>query len=287
MLHPEGDEMDYDVIVIGAGAGGEAAGNLGGELGGRVAVVERDLVGGECGFWACMPSKSLLDTAARHAAGTKGFDWQHASDRRDYMISREGIDYPNDAGHVAALEASGAEVIRGEARIVGKGRVEVRLNGGGAPRTLEASNLIVSSGSVPFVPPLEGLEEAGYWTNREATALRDLPSSIVVLGGGPIGVELAQVYIRFGVKTVLVESNDRLLPRDHPLSSRTRRAPAPGGASGHPDRGEGDAGSNGRRGTDRGALGRLERGGSGAVGRGRTAAIGSAGDGDRGSRRRA
>jgi len=219
MLHPEGDEMDYDVIVIGAGAGGEAAGNLGGELGGRVAVVERDLVGGECGFWACMPSKSLLDTAARHAAGTKGFDWQHASDRRDYMISREGIDYPNDAGHVAALESAGAEVIRGEARIVGKGRVEVRLNGGGAPRTLEASNLIVSSGSVPFVPPLEGLEEAGYWTNREATALRDLPSSIVVLGGGPIGVELAQVYIRFGVKTVLVESNDRLLPRDHPLSS--------------------------------------------------------------------
>ncbi|MGH2661686.1 MAG: dihydrolipoyl dehydrogenase family protein [Actinomycetota bacterium] len=209
--------MDYDVIVIGAGAGGEAAGSLSAELGGKVAVVERDLVGGICSFWACLPSKTLLDAAGRRRLGA-GYPWSRASARRDWMISREGIDYPDDAGHVSGLESAGAEVVRGTARIVGAGRVEVRQDGNGS-RSLEGRALVLATGSLPVIPPIKGLQDAGYWTSNDGTSLRELPSSIVVLGGGVVGVELAQVYARFGVKTTIIEGNGRLLPREHPRSS--------------------------------------------------------------------
>lgn len=209
--------MDYDVIVIGAGAAGEAAGSLGAELGSRVAVVERDLVGGLCSFWACMPSKTLLDSAARRGVGVD-YHWKRASERRDWMISRQGIDYPDDSHRVKALESAGAAVFRGSARITGPGRVEVQKDGE-SDRTLEAQHLILCVGSTPLVPAIDGLEEGSYWTSNEGTALRELPSSIMVMGGGPVGVELAQVYARFGVKTVLVQGGDRILPRDHPKSA--------------------------------------------------------------------
>jgi pyruvate/2-oxoglutarate dehydrogenase complex dihydrolipoamide dehydrogenase (E3) component len=209
--------VDYDVIVIGAGAAGEAAGSLGAELESKVAVVERDLVGGLCSFWACMPSKTLLDSASRRALGSN-YPWKRASERRDWMISREGIDYPDDSGRVKSLEAAGAAVIKGTARITGPGTVEVQ-NDHRKPETLQARSLILCIGSTPLVPAIDGLEETGYWTSNEGTALRELPSSIVVMGGGPVGVELAQVYGRFGVKTVLVQGGDRILPRDHPKSA--------------------------------------------------------------------
>ena len=209
--------MDYDAIVIGAGAAGEAAGSLGAELNGRVAVVERDLVGGLCNFWACMPSKTLLDSAARRALGDD-YPWKRASERRDWMISREGIEYPDDSGRVKSLESAGAAVVRGTARITGPGQVEVQHDGK-RPETLRARSLIICVGSAPLVPAIEGLRETGYWTSNEGTSLRELPSSIVVMGGGPVGVELAQVYARFGVKTVLVQGGDRILPRDHPRSA--------------------------------------------------------------------
>lgn len=209
--------MDYDAIVIGAGAAGEAAGSLGAELNGKIAVVERDLVGGLCNFWACMPSKTLLDSAARRALGDD-YPWKRASERRDWMISREAIEDPDDSNRVKSLESAGAAVVRGTARITGPGQVEVQ-NDSKRPETLRARSLILCVGSTPLVPAIEGLRETGYWTSNEGTSLRELPSSIVVMGGGPVGVELAQVYARFGVKTVLVQGGDRILPRDHPRSA--------------------------------------------------------------------
>lgn len=211
--------MSHDVIVIGGGASGEAASSLGAELGGKVVLVERDLVGGECGFWACMPSKSLLDSASRRALGAD-YSWNRASARRDWMISREELDYPSDASHVKPLADAGVEILRGTAQITGRGKVEVRSNGQ-VPKSLEAKSLIVCTGSEPSVPAMEGLKEAGFWTSRDATSTRELPSSVVILGGGPVGVELAQVYARFDCTVILVEHNPRILPRDHPRSSET------------------------------------------------------------------
>jgi len=206
-----------DVIVIGGGPAGEAAAYEAASRGASVTLVERDLVGGECPFWACMPSKTLLDAASRRHGGAD-LPWKHASDRRDWMISREGTDYPSDAGHVRNLEAAGVRVLRGSGRITGKGTVEVR--GGDDVRSVEAGSIIVSAGSAPFIPPIPGLAESGYWTSRDATSTRDLPSSLVVLGGGPVGIELAQVFGRFGVRTTVVEGGDRILSRDHPLSAK-------------------------------------------------------------------
>lgn len=151
--------MSHDLIVIGAGAAGEASATLGGELGATVAVVEQDLVGGECGFWACMPSKSLLDSAGRRAFGVD-YPWERASARRDWMITREGTDYPSDAHHVSWLESTGAEVIRGRARVMGPGTVAAEAKGS-PPRELEAPTLIVATGSTPSIPPVEGLVETG------------------------------------------------------------------------------------------------------------------------------
>jgi pyruvate/2-oxoglutarate dehydrogenase complex dihydrolipoamide dehydrogenase (E3) component len=210
--------VDYDVVVIGAGAGGEAAGSLGPRLGGKVGVVERDLVGGICSFWACMPSKTLLDSASRRRVGAD-YPWDRAAARRDWMISRQEIDYPDDSGHVRGLEGAGAEVIRGTARIVGRGRLEITPKEGGTARSVEAKALVLATGSVPVVPPMDGLEEAGYWTSNDGTSLRDLPTSIVVMGGGAVGTELSQLYARFGVRTTLVHGADRILPKEHPRSS--------------------------------------------------------------------
>ncbi len=207
-----------DLVIIGAGPAGEAAAFKAAKLGASVTVLERDLVGGECPFWACMPSKTLLDSARRRACGAE-YPWERASARRDWMISREGTDYPSDAGHVRALEGEGIQFVRGTGRLVAPGRVEASVDGG-KPVAIEARSVILSAGSVPFIPPIDGLDAAGYWSSREATSTRELPSSLIVLGGGPIGVEMAQVFARFGTKVTVVEGNDRLLPRDHPLSSK-------------------------------------------------------------------
>lgn len=212
----------FDFVVIGAGAAGEAAAHLALVRGRSVAVVERDLAGGSCPFWACMPSKTLLHAAAIHAVGDT-YPWPRASDRRDYMIVREGLDYPDDSSHVHALEAAGGTVIRGTARLDGPGRVQV-AQADGVTRELSAKDVIVAVGSGSKIPPIEGLEACDPWTNREATSTRELPSSLVVLGGGPTGVELAQVYARYGVATTIVEHNARLLARDHPRNSAAVRS---------------------------------------------------------------
>jgi dihydrolipoamide dehydrogenase len=206
----------FDFVVIGAGAAGEAAANAALEAGRTVAVIERELVGGSCAFWACVPSKALLHAATQHRNGE--YSWRRASDRRDYMINREGRDWPDDSSHVKRLEDAGARVYRGEGRIVGPGAVEVRAAGDagfGSTRRLEAETIIVATGSQPKRPPIEGLADAEPWSNREATSTCDLPRSLVVLGGGAMGVELSSVFARFGVETALVHSHDLLLDRDH------------------------------------------------------------------------
>ena len=206
----------FEFVVIGAGPAGEAAAYLARRRGASVAIVDRDLFGGSCPFWACMPSKTLLHAAAVHAGGGD-YDWERASERRDYMINRMVIDYPDDGSHASGLADAGATVIRGDARLAGPGRVDVARDG--EVRHLEADHVIVAIGSEARIPSLDGLDTIPYWTNREATAARELPRSLAIMGGGPTGVELAQVYARYGVPTTLIDSNDRILSRDHPRSS--------------------------------------------------------------------
>jgi pyruvate/2-oxoglutarate dehydrogenase complex dihydrolipoamide dehydrogenase (E3) component len=213
-----GLSMDrFDFVVIGAGAAGEAAAHAALERGKSVAVVDRELFGGSCSFWACIPSKTLLHAAAQHRCGT--YPWSRASDRRDYMINRERRDWPDDSGHVHTLEEAGATLFRGVARIAGPRTVEVRRAGDGSVERLEAANIVVATGSQSKVPPIEGLAATNPWTNREATSTRELPRSLVVLGGGASGVEMASVFARFGVETALVHSHDRIMERDHARNS--------------------------------------------------------------------
>ena len=205
----------FDFVVVGAGASGEAAAFYARRRGASVALVEKDLFGGTCAYWGCMPSKTLLHAAEVRAHGGR-YSWESASARRDYMIVRENRDYPDDSGHMRWYEQAGIVPVRGSARIVERGCVLVAGKDG--ERELEARDVIVAVGSVPKIPSLPGLAEAGYWTNKEGTALRELPKSIVILGAGPSGTELAQVYARFGVRTAIV-SPRQVNPTDHPRSS--------------------------------------------------------------------
>jgi pyruvate/2-oxoglutarate dehydrogenase complex dihydrolipoamide dehydrogenase (E3) component len=210
----------YDLVIIGAGAAGESAAYEGRERGASVAIIERDLFGGGCPYWQCMPSKALLHAAAAHHAGGD-YPWSKASAFRDYMINRTNRDYPDDSSHVKALTRAGAEPIRGEARFTGDDPLAIEVRDtSGETRQLEASAVVLAVGSHSRIPALPGLEESGHWTNREGTALRELPDGVVVLGGGPSGVELSQVYARYGVPVTIVHPHDRINDRDHPRSSR-------------------------------------------------------------------
>ncbi len=213
----------FDFAIIGAGPGGEAAAYKARELGASVAVIDRLWFGGSCPHIGCVPSKALLNSAARHAANPAEYDWTRASERRDYMVNRPAdADVPDDSSHVRALEAAGAVVYRGTGRITGPGRVEVTHDD--ARHEIRARNVVVAVGSTSKVPPIDGIEAIPTWTNREATLARELPGSLVILGGGPTGCELAQVYARFGVPVTIVQSGPRLAPTDHPRNSEAIRA---------------------------------------------------------------
>ena len=213
----------FDFVIIGAGPGGEAAAFKARELGASVAITDREWFGGSCPYIGCLPSKSLLNGAARHHANPAVYDWPAASAYRDFMINRPtGTAEPDDSSHVNALREAGAATYRGTGAIAGRGRVVVRHDE--ASHELSATNVVIAVGSQSKRPPIEGIDEVPTWTNREATLTRELPASLLVLGGGPTGCELAQVYVRFGVPTTIVQSGPRLAPTDHPRNSDVLRA---------------------------------------------------------------
>lgn len=186
----------YDVVVLGGGSAGEAVARA---LAGKrsVAIVEDRLVGGECPYLACMPSKALLKAAARRVS------WPEAVAFRDDVA-----DHRDDSEVVDDLEQQGIEVIRGRGRVTGPGRLEV----GG--QEVEWRDLVVTTGAAPIIPPIEGLDGIDAWTSDDALASDELPRRLAIIGGGPIGCELAQVYARFGSTVTVVEASQRLVEKE-------------------------------------------------------------------------
>src|SRR6202165_5753643 len=199
--------QEFDVVCLGGGVAGEAiAGGLEGS-GLTLAVIERELVGGECPYWGCIPSKTLLRSGetlteadrARDLAASP-VDWELDFPKifkRTLWMARD----LDDSRPAATLEATGAKLVRGEGKLIDPRTVEV-----GSDRFIARRSVVIANGSTAAIPPIPGLEAITYWTNRHAAIPRELPISLAVLGGGAIGVELGQAFARFGAKVTVVEA---------------------------------------------------------------------------------
>ena len=214
---PNNGVTNADVIVIGMGPAGEHVAGTLAERGLTVVGIESELVGGECPYWGCIPSKMMIRGAnmlqeARRINGFAGSatvepDWTPIADR----IRDSATDDWNDQVAVDRFIGKGGHFVRGRGRIIEPGVVEV--NG---TRITASRGVVVATGTSPAIPPIPGLDTVDYWTNREAVSAKELPKSIIVLGGGAIGAELAQVMSRFGTKVTVVEALDRVLPNEEP-----------------------------------------------------------------------